>query len=326
MGARTNVLGVSFSALLVASSLVGCSSDSTTPVSTADCAPENQPLCTIGQQVISDCLALVDDSASQTPTLRMAQLILSQPLALAGGAVQDTVINGGVTLNLPSCQMGDSLPSSTYGNFNWLMQFDLAAKKLKTGGAHPELDPLTGYTFADEMITQGGHTFHIAPVELDLTLTNNADGSIGFDVTNGLDLTVPIYQDKQASTEILLPLHAARLTNGTLSPDHNCIGALDLANLTPDDSCKLPDPYLTAGTLDGFITLEEADSVEITMLNTTLCAVLAGAGGTTCSRTNGKIDYQGNWCEATNAAATANCSDAVQLEATFAAAAVKLNP
>jgi hypothetical protein len=40
---------------------------------------------------------------------------------------------------------------------------------------------------------------------------------------------------------------------------------------------------------------------------------------------NGKIDYQGEWCDATNSAADATCADAVQLGAEFAASAVKIN-
>jgi hypothetical protein len=44
-----------------------------------------------------------------------------------------------------------------------------------------------------------------------------------------------------------------------------------------------------------------------------------------CKRdASGKILFQGDWCAATNQAATAGCADAVQVSATFAAQAVTI--
>ena len=40
---------------------------------------------------------------------------------------------------------------------------------------------------------------------------------------------------------------------------------------------------------------------------------------------NGKITAKGDWCAATNGAATVSCGDAVRLEAAFAASAVKIS-
>ncbi len=140
---------------------------------------------------------------------------------------------------------------------------------------------------------------------------------------------------------VLLPLKAARLKMGTLSAGNNCIGTYNASTLLPSNSC---DPasggtlFTDAATLDGYITLEDADTVVITSLSESLCVLLSAGGdaGTMqgdgginlCARdANGKIIYQGNWCDGgttppANTPATATCADSVQLGANFAASSV----
>ncbi len=301
----------------------GSGGGGTTSGSNEPCDPANNPTCTPAKQVQSDCVALTDYSKSETPTLRMAQLNITAPTSLSSPLVEKIVSNG-VTMNLPDCNIGSTAASSQNGNFNWLLQFDLTHGKLKTGGAKPVADPTKGYAFASGKITQNGQDFDVAPVELDLTLTNNADGSIGFDVTGGLDLSVPIYQDKAAKTAIILPLHNAQVTKGKISADHNCIGAYDSKDLTPQNNCTSNLPYLPAATLSGYITLEEADKVDVPTAGTTLCAIIAGmAAMPKCPRTAGKITFKGDFCSTTMK--PGGCQDAVQLTGEFAASAVKVN-
>jgi hypothetical protein len=322
---------LSLAALGVAGSLAlnlgGCGSSSSSTGSGGGgttsggdpCDPANLKACTPAQQVTSDCVALVDYSKSETPTLRMMQISITAPESLTNPLVR-TLIDNGVTINLPQCNIGSNGASSQNGNFNWLLQFDLAHGKLKTGGAKPVPDPTKGYAFATGKISQNGQDFDVGPVTIDITV-----GSGGtFEGKGGLDLSVPVYQDKAAKTAIILPLHNAQVNMGTLSSDHNCIGTYDSKDLSPNFNCTSNEPYITAGTLSGFITLEEADKVGVPTAGTTLCAIIAGMPtAKSCARKNGMITYKGDFCSTTMK--PGGCEDSVQLSAKFAAAAVKVN-
>jgi hypothetical protein len=129
---------------------------------------------------------------------------------------------------------------------------------------------------------------------------------------------------------------------GTLSSNNNCIGSYNSKGLSPANSCApsaTTPQFLTGGTLDGFITLEDADSVIIAQLKQSLCFYLSGAttgptdanGNSLCPRdANNNITYQptaadGGWCSTTNTAETASCDDSLKLAAAFAASSVKIN-
>jgi hypothetical protein len=90
------------------------------------------------------------------------------------------------------------------------------------------------------------------------------------------------------------------------------------------------------------MTLEDADAVIITLLDESLCVLLAGSdptyittnssGVSVCARYGadagaeaGAIIYQGDWCAGTNAAATKSCADSQHVAAAFAAASIKIN-
>src|SRR5262249_36933006 len=152
------------------------------------------------------------------------------------------------------------------GTFNWLLQFDTMAGTLKTGGAKPVMDPTKGYSFDMETIMQGGKPFTVAPVSAPF----KPDAMGNFNIMMGQDLVVPIFLDMAATTVVLLPLHQARILMGTLSSNNNCIGTYNGKNLETSNNC-LADTTVTppilqfnsAGKLDGYITLEEADTVVI---------------------------------------------------------------
>jgi hypothetical protein len=259
--------------------------------------------------------------------LRMSELDVTSPTALTTGIVKN-IVGGAVGLDLASCNLSGS------ATFSWLLQFDTTANTLKTGGAKPVTDPTQGYSF--DMETVNG--IAVAPVTFP-GITVAADGS--FSVTTGADLVIPIFLNAQGTSSVLLPIHQGRLTMGKLSSDNDCIGTYNAQGLDPANSCN-PDsthPQFNAGaSLDGYITLEEADGVIITAANESLCVLLSGnstmygtpsadaGGANVCKRdANGKIVYQGHWCASTNMAATSTCADAEQLKGNFSASSVKIN-
>jgi len=295
----------------------------TTSSGAATCAPT--AACTAADKT---CLGLVDNSKLTKFGLRMSELDLTAPAALTTGIVKSTV-QGNVTPDEKPCNLDGS------ATFSWLLQFDTVAGTLKTGGAKPVTDPSMGYSFDDEMITQGPTTFHVQPITY--TVTPDATGK--FSVVTGQDLIVPIFLNATGSSVVLLPLKAARLTMGTLSTTNNCVGSYNASTLDPKNSCQ-PDathPQFTDGaSLDGYITLKDADTVIVSALSQSLCVLLSANATmygmmnssmiTVCKTdANGNILFQGNWCDATNSAATSTCADSVALGANFAASSILIN-
>jgi hypothetical protein len=324
----TTTTGIGGSSSSVAPPGVGGSSSSVTSSATTG-AGGGSPACqpSAACEAVGDvCLGLVDNSGQTTFGLRMSELDLTAPAALATGIVKATFA-GDVTPALPACNLLGT------GTFSWLLQFDTVAGTLTTGGARPVADPAQGYAFDDEMITQGAVTFHVQPVKYMAVF--DATGT-KFSIGTGQDLIMPIFLDATGAEVVLLPLRAARFTMGALSASQDCIGSYNAASLQPANSCQ-PDGSVTQFTdgasLDGFITLQDADSVIISVLDESLCALLAGgspmytmpgAGGVTvCTRdANGNVLFQGNWCDATNEPATSTCADAVAVAGNFAASSV----
>jgi hypothetical protein len=272
------------------------------------------------------CLGLVDNSGQTKFGLRMTELDISSPPALTQGVVS-MVVGPAVNPNSPSCN------EPGQATFNWLLQFDTTAGTLKTGGAKPVADATMGYAF--DMETLAGKA--IAPI----TLMTMVDATGNFSVMTGQNLNVPIFLNAMGTSSVVLPLQQARITMGTLSSDHNCIGTFNAAGLDPNNSCT-PDAthplFKTAGKLDGFITLADADQVPVSAIGETLCVILSGsammygmpgtgaqAGTTVCKRdAMNNIVYKGGWCSTTNMAASATCADAEQLAAAFAASSIKI--
>lgn len=270
--------------------------------------------------VKSDCVALVDNSAKTTFGLRMAQLTITKPDILAGPTI-GKVVSDAVRMNLQECRLNGT------GTFSWLIEFDTAGGTVRTGGALPQADPRAGYCFVDTMVD----TFHIQPITINTPLT---DGTFSANIG---DLLVPIYLAVDPpGTPIILPLHSAELTEGKVSADNNCVGQYNAAGLDPNNLC-LPDPehsaFLNDAKLDAYITIEEADTVIVESLGQSLCVILSGDPGmygdgmmpNRCLRdASGAILLEGDWCAATDSAASATCKDAFALGAEFAASAVEV--
>jgi hypothetical protein len=246
-----------------------------------------------------------------------------------------TVVATDVSLNEVACNLDGT------GSFSWLLEFDTQAMTLKTGGATPTSTPTTGYTFENAMITQGTTTFNVAPI----TYTGvTPDSSGSFTTTTGQTLIVPIFLSGSATDVVLLPLQEARITMGTLSKSQNCIGSYNAAGLQVSNACQpsttpLVPQFIDGASVNGFMTLEQADSVIIGTLSESLCALLAGGNAATtytstpagstdllCTRdSSNNIVFPGTWCSTTNAAASAStCDDSMQLTANFAASSVTI--
>ncbi len=215
------------------------------------------------------CIGLVSNQSLTKFGLRLSELDLTAPASFTTGIVGQ-VVAGAVLPSVPACNIQGS------ATFSWLLQFDTVAGTLKTGGARPVTNPNLGYSFDDEMITQGTTTFHIQPVTYP-GVTPDAAGT--FSVTIGQDLVMPIFLDAAGTSVVLLPMHAVRLVMGTLSSNQDCIGSYDAAGLQPANNCQ-PDAttpeFLDGGSLDGYITLEDADTVVIATLGESLCVLLSG--------------------------------------------------
>jgi len=269
------------------------------------------------------CIGLVDNAGQAQFGLRMSQIIINKPASLAATTFVGQTVASGVALKDANCNLTGE------GTFSWLLHFDTATNKVCTGGAKPVANPADGYSFVNEQLMQGGTTFDIKPIQFDSDLSTGT-----FSVADGQDIVVPVYT-AEGGAPVLLPLKKARILDGKLSSNNNCVGAYNAEGLDPLNLCR-PSPsdnqftFSNAGRIDGYITLEDADAVIVDLAGSSLCALLVGKndGGDPkkCPRdAMGNIDYQGDWCDATNAAATADCSDSVQLGADFAASSVKIN-
>lgn len=295
---------------------------------TGACAPS--AACKVADKT---CLGLVDNTGKSSFGLRMSQLDISEPPALAVGVVP-SLLPGAITLDNPACNLDGT------GTFSWLLEFDTTAGTLKTGGATSDSSPTAGYKFQNGMITQGGQSFNVTPI----TYTGvKPDAQGNFSVTTGQSLLVPIFIT--ATEGVILPLQQTRITMGKLSASQSCIGSYNVAGLQVSDGCQatntppIIEAFVDGASIDGFITLEQADTVIIAPdANTSLCALIAqGSGpdagglvttsstGTVCARdSSNNIVYTGNWCSTTNATAAGGCADAVKLSAQFAASSVNI--
>ncbi len=315
-----SIVAAGFGGLLLFAACDGDDNGST--AKTNNCAPKPDSGCP-ALSVDSDCLGLVDNAGKDKFALRLSQLSVTAPEVLTKPFVS-ALVGSGVFINMPTCNV------SGLGTFSLITEFDLAAGTLRIGGAKPQADPTDGYCLAYDAANK------LEPVTVNAK--HNADGS--FTIDKIPSITLPIYLDIEASSTVFMPLRDAQLVNGTLSSDHNCVGKFNADGLQPLNQCK-PDLeanieyFLNGANLEGHITLEEADSVNVELLNPTqsLCVLLSGDakkygvadkdGVLMCSRDGeGKIELQGDWCASSNK--PDDCKDSFRLTAGIALSSVKL--
>ena len=240
------------------------------------CTAPNPSCATTPCSTTSPCLAMSENSGQATDSLRIRKLNITAPPVLIGQVgnpsfIQKTVIDQAVNLNHACGEAGD-------GSFSWLLKFDMAKKTLTTGGAPPTTDPFNiGYCFVNAQISG----LPVAPVTS--PITQAVDGSWSTGVVD--KLYVPIYVHGSSTNVVILPLTKATLRAVTLSMDGDCIGSYNPDGVPTSaqtgGACLDQDPsscqrWHTAGSLGGFITLNEADAVFIVDLNRSLCVELTG--------------------------------------------------
>lgn len=280
------------------------------------CDPASQPDCPAAS-IDSDCVALSDNSGADQFALRLSQLSVTAPEVLTGPLVAG-IVSDGVTLNLPSCNI-----KGGKGTFNMLTIFDKTADTLTLAGAFPEQNPENGYCIVNDPANE------VEPITVAANLM--PDGSFSTDAI--ARIVVPIFLDLSGdlSSAVFLPLREGRITSGQLSDDQNCVGRFAVESLSPQFECVAdPDYFETGASLEGYITLEDADAVVVDQLNQSLCVLLSGDVGAfgdggapieRCARDMaGDIVLTGDWCSTTNSAG--GCEDAFRLEATVASSAV----
>lgn len=329
-----HTLSLSLLALTAAFAGSACSSDDDPKKpnnsSTDDSCPGSQ--CAYAD---SACLAIGDNEGSDRTDLRITQLNITFPEALKNPFLQRVVINQAMRL-----AYDESCNYSGDGRFSWLFSWDRAAKKLLTGGGPPiggEAGAKNGTCFINFTDEKSG--IEVKPQELDLEI--NEDGTFS---ASGIDVTVPIFLP--AGGSVLLPLRQVTVAtlpgkaitdnDGNASPSGNCVGSYR-KDLDPADACFPADEityFENGASLEGFITVEEAEGVWIADMSTSLCVLLGKqaddikvkeADGTHCKRDGeGNIILKGDWDSATNQPVEDGTGDAFRLKGEFAANAVKI--
>ncbi len=304
--------------VLVAVAGCGGGRDAKKRLADSPCAPKGA----VCAPVPSDCLAQHAEAGGEATTLRVAQLRLTKPAALARGPLRDPFAEA-VAPNLPDeCRVGGA------GTFNMLLRFDRAVDKLTVGFAKPVDRPARGYGLIDE--TLGGA--HVEPAVTRAPI--QPDGR--FAAASPIDLLVPLFLDPATGEVALLPVRGVHVS-GQIGSDGLCIGRFNAEGLKPEDKCAITEAapaFVDGGIVRGVVKLEEADAVLLPSAGHSLCVAIAGdvpkyGDGATparCRREGGRIAFQGDWCSTTNAPATPACADAVQLAGSFAASAVRLAP
>jgi hypothetical protein len=295
--------------------------------------------CQAVNSTAAGCQAFTNNPTGGPLDFRMRRIILVAPGPLATESAQNVVVNSGVDMNEPQC--GANPTGAQTGDFSWLLSLDTTALTAKTGGAPPcdignptkgtpfqSCNPFTtGYCFVHKTVG----SLPIAPVTV--PMTKASDGTYGATIGT---INIPIYFNDDI---IVLPIKGGEMNGVKVSTDGNCIGSFNPNALQADCSndytaCSL---WKTDGSITGFITLEQADGVTVSLLNATLCAFLTStppaAQGqlAVCPRNaSGNIDQSklntpGDYCSKTTPPAPGGCQDSFWLAATFAASAVKIN-
>jgi hypothetical protein len=185
----------------------------------------------------------------------------------------------------------------------------------------------------------GGGNHDITPAQVSLTF----DDAGAFTTSPIALLNVPVFLSPDGGAGdpgnvIILPLRNAVLKQASISNDNDCIGSYNAVAVADGggpqgEACFVNDPsscskWHTAGLLGAVMTLEDADSVPLSILPVSLCVLLTGTQPDPvthgCMRDgNNNIIAQGDYCSTTGM--PGGCADSFWLAATFAASAVTIN-
>ena len=263
----------------------------------------------------STCLPLADNQGRTVLDFRIRRLNIAAPATLAAleFATKVTI----PTIELKNSECGEHGSDS----WAWLIRLDRANKTLTTGGAPPSPDPFTsGWCFFNSV--RSGVT--IAPAS-EIPVRLDANGTV-FQSGATAKLTMPLFVGGDPNGLVLLPINDFAVRNVTLSDNDNCIGSYNPSALNAQcaEDPSTCSKWKTGGAMAGYISLEEADGIQVAAFGKTLCAVLTSEAGTKCARdAGGAITSQGDYCAATRSAC--GCRDSFWVAATFAASAVLIN-
>jgi hypothetical protein len=264
------------------------------------------------------CLPIGDNTGKSVLDLRIRRLNVATPPNLAEPFIQNVVVTKNIDLLANGKGGTPACGEDGQGSFNWLLRIDKAAGTMITGGAPPSDDFTKGYCFFNQTVG----TLAVAPATVKVTFHGDT-----FDSEAIPKLNVPIFVGGNVKNAVILPITDAVLKNVTLSNDDNCIGNFNgaaLANDCSEDSTAC-QKWKTAGAIGGYITLEEADQVDVRDLASSLCVVLTKERdpNNKCPRDGaGKITPTGDFCSTSKKAG--DCQDSFWLGVTFAASAAKI--
>jgi hypothetical protein len=322
--------------LLPIAGLLGCWSDNVSSGGAGGASSNGTGggLSTCGQEascpVASPCLATADYAGKPKFTLRIAELGVTAPAALAG-TNDGSLLRELLALNLPTCE---SFVLS-HGVTSWLLGFDLAQGTLTVGGSAPPTDSTKPYAFINRTVQQGSTKYPLAPASVPIAASSGLIASTApIDVNLPMFFPVEFFQDTLAGPNAL-PLHQAVFSDMAVSASHDCIGHYDPGLFqAPGCQSQLTDGsvFIHAGHLEGYMLLDELDNLIVPPLKATMCVVLTSftetqldpTGIARCPQSGGTVSVAGDWCSTTNAPATASCADALRLVADFAASAVPM--
>jgi len=289
-----------------------CDNSAQTCPATVEC----QGLCTCESNKNPGACSPLANNTGSTLNFRMRSINIAAPPELANNTVQGSVVTPAVSLSTtqaPNCgENGD-------GTFNWLISIDKATNTLTTGGAPASSDPFgVGYCFLKQTVGN----IDVTPVSGPVTFTGNTFSTTPLTST----LNIPIFTSG-SSTPIILPIRAGTLQNVTISADNNCIGSFNpsaLSNKCAADPTSCLE-WNTDGALGGYITLKDADNVQVSLLGESLCVLLTNtmAMKTSTGQCPASAFTMGNYCSTTNS--PGGCNDSFWLAATFSASAVNIN-
>jgi hypothetical protein len=263
----------------------------------------------------STCLPLGDNTGRSVVDFRIRRLNIAAPDSLAAIDFQQKVTIPSIDLMSPECGEQGA------GSWSWLIRLDKQKSVMTTGGAPPSADPFKlGYCFYNSKknnVTIAPSTN--IPVRLD-------QGGTVFSSGAAEKLNMPLFVGGDPKNAIILPISDFAVRNVKIGNDDNCIGSLNDKAL--DSSCKeniaVCSKWRTAGSMAGFITLEDADSIDVSAFGQSLCSLLTKTSGAKCPRDGaGNITLKGDYCGKTRSAC--DCRDSFWVAATFAASAVRIN-
>jgi hypothetical protein len=274
------------------------------------------PQCTTGS---SACEAFTSNTGS-TDNFRMRLINIAAPSTLATTFVQGDVVTAQV--DLVETNGGPTCGENGSGTFNWLLSVDKGAGTVTTGGAPFSMDPFgTGFCYINSTLV----SLPVAPVTMSATFNGNTFSTAKAKTV----LNIPIFSSQtDYSNVVILPITAISFQNVTVSTDNNCIGTVN-NNSIQAGTCTNGDPagpqscsrWKTAGALGGYITLKQADKVQVVQLSETLCALLTGENDNNACPADAFT--KGDYCSTTES--PGGCQDSFWISATFAASAVNID-